>query len=756
MRIEHLRGFPQFVHTINFPIFAIPILKQNTTFMSVIQKIRDKYARWAVVAIALSLLGFILMDAFAGRGSLFSGQSTTVGKINGRKIDYQEFVKKVDITEKLQKDQQGGDLGESGRQQIVQSVWDQEVNDVILSKEYNELGLTVTERELRDILYGANPPQDLKQRFTDPATGVYNAVQAQQFIGQIRKQGAQQDKDQLNQYLESLEKDRLQTKYTSLLSNSIHFPKWFLEKRNVDNSLMAKVSFVSVPYSSIPDSTIKISDKDIQEYVDAHKKSYEQKEENRSISYVTFSAAPNASDSAAAKNSVLALKPQFDTATVYENFIAKNSILPFYAGFISKSAIQQPNKDSILSAPVGVVYGPYLDAGQNPAYVLSKIIDSRVLPDTVKVRHVLVATHQQTQTGELMPVREDTAAKRLIDSIQTLHKAGAIFDSLVAKFSDDPGSKSAGGVYDNVTTGRMVPAFNDFIFTHKAGETGVVKTSFGYHYIEVLSQKGSSPAYKVAYLGKPIIASQETENTAQNAATIFAGDSRNEKAFNENWEKNLRGKGINKLSANDIKPLDYSIQGINGASRKFVKDIFQADKGDIVGPERVGDNYVVALVTEISKEGVASVARVRPSVEPILRNKKKAEQIKKNIGQISTLEAVATKVNQQVQTIDSIRFMGANNMLGYEPKVLGAAFNPANKGKVANEAVPGQAGVYVLRVDNTTTVPVETASIEEQRKSMETQTRQRMMQIMQYGGGNPFVDPLKKAADIKDNRAKFF
>jgi peptidyl-prolyl cis-trans isomerase D len=143
-------------------------------------------------------------------------------------------------------------------------------------------------------------------------------------------------------------------------------------------------------------------------------------------------------------------------------------------------------------------------------------------------------------------------------------------------------------------------------------------------------------------------------------------------------------------------------------------------------------------------------------VEPILRNKKKAELIKKNIGQTSTLEAVASKTNQQIQTLDSVRFSGANNMLGYEPKVLGAAFNPANKGKVTNEPIPGQAGVYVLRTDNVTTVPVEVASIDEQRKMLENQARQRLMGQIQYGGGNPFIEPLKKTATIKDNRAKFF
>jgi peptidyl-prolyl cis-trans isomerase D len=723
--------------------------------MSVIQKIRDKYARWAVIAIALSLLGFIMMDAFAGRGSLFGHRSTTVGKINGKTLEYQDFARKVDIAEKMQKDQ-GYDVGESGRQQIIQSVWDQEVNDVILARQYDELGLSVSEKELRDILFGANPPQDLKQRFSDPKTGVYNGVQAQQFINQIKKQGTQQDKDQLNQYLESLEKDRLMTKYTSLLANSIYFPKWLLEKRNVDNSLIAKVSFVSVPYSTISDSTVKVSDQEIQDYINKHKKDFEQKDETRSISYVTFSAAPNGTDSAAAKTAVLALKAQLDTVTNYEAFTSKNSNMPFYDGFISKNAIQQPNKDSILSAPVGVVYGPYLDAGQQPAFVLSKIIAERQVPDTVKVRHILIATHQQGQGGESMQIRDDSTAKHLIDSIQNLHKSGTSFDTLVAKFSEDPGSKSTGGVYDNVTTGRMVPTFNDFIFTHKPGETGVVKTDYGYHYIEILSQKGSSTGYKIAYVSRPILASQETEDNAQNAASLFAGDSRNEKSFNENWEKNLKSKGINKLSAQDIRPLDFSLQGLNGTSRKFVKDIFEADKGDVVGPERIGDNYVVAVVTETNAAGVASVSRVRPAVEPLLRNKKKAEQIKKNIGQVTTLEQVASKTSQQIQSVDSLHLSGANNMLGYEPKVLGASFNPANKGKVVQEPIAGQAGVYVIRVDNTSTMPVAVANVEEQRKMLEEQTRQRMMQQVQYGGGNPFVEPLKKAANIKDYRAKFF
>ena len=146
--------------------------------MSVIQKIRDKYARWAVVAIALSLLGFILMDALAGRTRLFGGSSTTVGVINGEEIDVQDFERKVKAQEEMAQ-QQGYNMGDESRQQIVQSVWNSEVEQALMTDEFEKLGLTVGDKELKDYLYGANPPADLKQGFTDPNTGVYNAQAAQ-------------------------------------------------------------------------------------------------------------------------------------------------------------------------------------------------------------------------------------------------------------------------------------------------------------------------------------------------------------------------------------------------------------------------------------------------------------------------------------------------------------------------------------------------------------------------------------------------
>ena len=712
--------------------------------MSVIQSIRDRYARIAVIAIAVALSGFILMDAFTGRSRLFGGgNSTTIGKVNGENIDYADFARKVKAQED-QAQQQNYELNDATRQQIIESVWNQEVDQALLKDEFDELGLTVGKKEMNDVLFGANPPQDLKQGFTDPQTGQYNALSAQQYFANLKKSGTPEQKAQMNAYLESLEYQQEVAKYAALLSNSIYYPKWFLEKENTDNSLMAKVAYVSVPYSTISDSAVKVSDDEIKAYINDHKDEFDQKEPTRSIAYISFSAAPTKADSAVVFQQVEALKPQFAAAKDPGTFITQQgSSLDFSDQYFGKSTIQVPNKDSIFALPNGGVYGPYLDQSN---YVLARKIDEKTMPDSAKVRHILIQTNNPQTRQTLL---DDSTAKKRIDSIALAIKNGASFDSLAQRFSDDKSSAVKGGVIDYFPQGQMVKAFNDSVFNGKVGERKIVKTEFGYHLVEILDQKGSQPYYKIAYLAKPIVASQETDNSASNRASEFAGNSRDQKAFDAAFDKDLRGKGYAKLIAADIRPMDFSINGL-GASREFVKAIFDADKGSVLQPYRVGDAYVVAVVTDVQEAGLQSVAKAKPTVEPILRNQKKAAQIKQKIGKVSSLDAVAAATNQQVQSTDSLRFSGERNpALGYEGKVLGAAFNPDNRNKVVPEPIEGQAGVYALRVDNVTSTSVMAGNIDEQRKNLIAQARQ----TMQY---RPPTEVLKKNASIKDNRSKFY
>jgi peptidyl-prolyl cis-trans isomerase D len=716
--------------------------------MSVIQKIRDKYARWAVVAIALSLVGFIMMDAFAGKGSMFnSGRSNTLGKVNGKSINYSDFEKQMQIL--------GAGAPEEQRAGLIQNLWDFDVNNIIVGDEAEKLGLTVTDKEMRDVLYGSNPPQFLAQIFTDRTSGKFDAITAQQQVNQVLKKGSpgQQDYDYITTNIDLAKQQKLSAKYMNLLTNSLYFPKWYLEKRNVDNSLLAKMSFVMVPFASIPDSTIKISDSEIKDFLKKHEDDYKREKETRSIEYVLFSTAPSASDSAAVRSDIEKLKPEFAAATDAAAFIRQNSNIPFDNAYHGKSAIQVPAKDSIFATAVGGVYGPYLDGGN---YMLAKVVDVKSLPDSVKCRHILLGT-VDPQTGQaIMP---DSIAHAKADSIAGAIRNGASFDLLDSLYSTDQVAKQDKGVMTfsstDIQSQNFAKEFGQFIlFDGRPGDKKVVKTQFGWHYIEIMDFINVEPHYKVAYLAKPITPSQETDNQAHNLAAMFAGDSRDYKSFNDNFEKSLKPKGYVKQVAPDLDEMQFNLMGVNGSARQFIKKVFETDKGDIIGPEMLPESYVVAVVTDVTKPGLPGVASVRSMVEPLLRNKKKGETIVKNIGQVSSLEQVASKTGQTVQTADSLRFNGGS-AFGYEPKVLGAVFNPANNGKLVTQPLVGTNGVYVIKVEGQSTTPVETANIDEQRKQLEMQMRQQLMQQMQYGM-NPVLDPLKKTAKIKDYRSKFY
>ncbi len=701
--------------------------------MSIIQDIRDKYAKVTVVLIALALIGFILTDYFQSQSRTRGGStSTTVGVVNGRKIDMKEFNQAVTDIEAGMK-QQGYPTGEGLTEQARTQAWDQQVSIALLEDEFSKLGIGVSKKELGDILYGANPPQELAQQFTDKTTGQYNAAQAKQALEQTLKKGTQEQKDYFNNRIAQWVLQRKYEKYSSMLSNTVNVPKWFVEKQNADNSQMAKVSYVTQTYASIPDSSVKVDDKEIADYISKHKDDFKQ-EESRNIAYVTFNAAPSSADTLLVRNKLMELKAGFDTTDNIQNFLAAEGI-DFYDGYISGKTIQIAAKDSIFKTPFGQVYGPYLDGN---SFVLAKMLGVKQMADTAKVRHIVITLQQ----------RDSAAALKIIDTIRTSLAKGANFDSLAALYSEDQRNKDKGGLFENYTSGQDIPEFNDYVLGNTSGTKGVLKTNYGYHYVEILSQKGSGAAYKIAYLPKEIATSQETVNTALNNANQFFGEAKDAKGFDAAYEKNWKTKGSVKSVATNIKPADAQLQGI-GFSRELVRNIYAAKKGDIVKPERVGDQYIVALVTDVYEEGTQSPALARMMVEPLLRNKKKAEILKKKVGTVTTLEAAGNMLNgAMVQVADSLRIDARQSKsMGFEPKVLGAAFNPANKGKVVNEALEGSQGVYVIRVDEVTSTPVTVGSVDDQRKAMAQQKKQML--------GNP-LGALRNAATIKDKRADRF
>jgi len=695
--------------------------------MSVIQSIRDKGA-WIISAlIALALIAFILQDRFYGRGNLFSN-TTTIGKVNGEKIERAAFEDEVSFQQKMYGQQA------PPREQLLPGVWNQLVNKIIMQDQYDKLGLNYGSRELDGILFGDNSP--LKREFTDPQTGQFKVDEAKQAFAQIKKSKNEEQRKMIKQvYIDPAVESILQNKYQALLQQSAYVPKWLVEKQEADNSLVSSASYAYVPYNSIIDSTIKVSDDEIKSYVNKHLKEFDKDEEERTFSYVTFDGSANTADSAAAKSEVESLKNEFASTTDIKSFLAKSAgDMQFYDGYITKSSIKQRYIDSIVKQGVGKIYGPYLDGG---SYAMAKVLGIKKSADTAKVRHILIATIDG-QSGQR--IREDSTAKKLADSIQTAIKGGANFDSLVVKYSDDPGSKNKGGVYDNVTSGQMVPSFNDFCLGGKVGDKGVVATEYGYHYIEILSLKGNEEAYKIAYLSRPIVASNETISAANDAAAKFAANAKSQKAFQENALK------INKpiQYSGEIKENDFNIPAL-GESRTLVKWLYEHSEGDVSEPTAIGEKYIVAIETYSSKPGSPAIQLVRPMAENFVRNEKKAKKIIEKM-KGSSLDDVAKSAGVTVQKADSLAFASLFVPgIGNEIKLIGAAFNKSYQGK-PSEPIAGNTGVFVLQVNNIGAVAASGA---------EASIRQQLLQNQKMAA-NRGVSALRKAANIKDYRSKFF
>lgn len=706
--------------------------------MSVIQKIRDKYAAVVIAVIALSLVGFILMDAFVGRGKGMGNAGGSVGKVNGQKIERNDFEKKISLQQAMYGQQA------PQREQLISSAWEQTVDEMVMSQEYEKVGLQFTAKELNDVLFGANPPQWLSQQFSDPQTGQFNVSQAKQYFAQIKRQKNNPNLEMFNEaYINPTIAQTLRMKYMALLSESVYVPKWMAERSLADQNSVARFSYVSVPYSTISDSSIKVTDDDIKDYINKHKESFRQDEASRSVSYVTFNAAPSSADTARAFTQVNNLKGDFAAAPDAEAYLARvGTENPYYNGFTLGSKLQIPKADSIKNLANGQVFGPYID-GSN--YTIAKMVDHRNMPDSVKVRHILIKTGDKGQ-----PTLADSIAKARIDSIAAAAKSGADFNALVLKYSDDQGSKNTKGEYTFTSQqfGSLSKEFAETAFYGTAGDKKVVKVDnqaySGYHYIEVLEQKKIEPAYKIAYLAKPIEASQETINNANNEAAQFAANSRSRKQFEENAAK----QGLTVLTTPDIKQNDYQVAAL-GESRQFVRWVYENKVGDVSEPQEIGDKFVVAVITGASDKGLMSVAKARATAEPLVINEKKAQQIistKFNRG--STVEQIAQGAGVSVMHADSVSFAQPFiPSIGQEPKVAGAAFNRNIQNKVS-EPIAGNTGVFVIRGEGISALPNTNVDAEGLRNQMLMQ--QKQMSAYQS------LEALKKAADIKDNRFDFY
>ncbi|MBL7705029.1 MAG: SurA N-terminal domain-containing protein [Taibaiella sp.] len=712
--------------------------------MAIIQKIRDKYAKVAGGVIVLALVGFVLMDATSGgRGGGLFGPSSTVAKIDGNKIDVTDYDKAVSAQEEQMR-AQNRPMDENATAQLRDQVLNQMVMDKLTGELNEKLGISVSDVELKEMLNPANPDPMVRQAFTNPQTGEFMGDR----IAQYERTKDAKMKAEWESFKNALIASKIQAKLNSLLTGSLYTPKFVLDDLNDGRANAANISFVNLPYTLISDDKVKVTDEDINKYVAANKKMFEVKEPNRSIDYIAFDIKPSAEDSNRVRTQLEELKEKMATTTDIDNFVKVNSSVPVPVAYQSEEAINQmPVADMIKTAAIDAIVGPFA-YGQDMA--LAKVMERATLPDTVKVRHILIATKQGGQN-----VRTDAQAQARVDSMLALEKSGVPFDSLIKTFSDDNIAQNPTGEYELPLSQRsgFTKEFGDFAFSGAgAGSSKVVKvesTNYsGLHYIQIIKKSDKNVnSTKIAYVIKPIVIDNSTYNKAYAAASAFATKVANAPA---NFAKEAAASGLVVQSAQGLNRNSSLVQGV-GASGELVKWAYEAKAGAASPIFNVGANkIVVAKLSEINEPGILKPAgAMKTSIENIIRQQKKAQLLIDANKQKTSLADIAAANQVEIATVDSITFSSPMIQgLGNEPKVLGYTFFKGFKEGTLSPGIAGFSGVQFITVNQRYTKPGMGRDLKMERQMSEAMLKSRAAQMILEG--------LRQSVKFEDLRYKLY
>ena len=474
----------------------------------------------------------------------------------------------------------------------------------------------------------------------------------------------------------------------------------------------------------------------------------------RNLKFVEFKEVASIEDEEAIKNSVIALlnnKVEYNDVSKLndtiiglretkdvENFINTYSDVKYNDNFVSKNTLPATVQDSIFKLGVGQYYGPYKDNGM---FKISKVVAEKTIPDSVKVRHILIP-FVGAQSAQPDVTQTEAEAKKTADSVLAVVKANkSKFPELVTALSSDLGSVEKGGEYDFHPYNTMVPEFNDFEFEGKTGDLGVVKTAFGFHIIEILGQKEKNRVLKIATLGQKIEPSEKTIDDVFNATSKFE-IAIQDKDFQEVATKN----SYEVKPVNGIKELDENIPGL-GSQRSIVRWAFEdgTKVGDYKRFSIPNGGFVVVQLSASNKKGLMSVEAASVTAIPEIRKEKKAKMIREKIAGKS-MDAIASSQNVTVQNASAVNMKNPTlSGAGNEPLVVGNAFGLKVGQK--SKLIDGNNGVYMIEVTNKTEAP----------KLDNYQAVANRLTAARVGAAQVKVyNALKEAAEIEDNRAKFY
>lgn len=703
--------------------------------MAVINKIREK-SGWAVGAIAVGLLIFMVLgDLLGPQSRLFGRGDTIVGEIAGKEITIQEFDETLEgVKRNFINQNQGRQPNENEMGPLRDQAWNQLIFKVAFQKEFDRLGLAVTDEELVDMVQGNHIHPAIQQSFMDPQTGQFDRSKVIEYLKNLDKAPAEQQAAWAS-FEQSLGPDRMRIKYDNLIKQSAYVTTQEAKNFNEEQNAQASVKYLFIPYFTLSDSAFKVTDDQLKAYLEKNKNKYKA-EPSRSVEYVTVSVAPSDNDKSAAKEEVESLAKQFQNSTNDSLFVAANSETPFNASYVNIG--QLPEKLKSVSLTEGAIFGPYEENGTFTMYKVTDVKEGGT--PSIRASHILFKPAGETPEAK-------AEAKKKAEEVLGQIKGGASFEEMARQHGSD-GTASQGGDLGWFNQGNMVPEFDKAVFDAKS--TGLlptlVETSFGYHIVKVTEPK-TTRSYQIATVTRNIGSSDDTRDAAFRKADELAGTSKNAEDFKANIAKD---KSYVKAEAKNLRQNDRFVNNLSNA-RELVRWTFNKDTkvGDVSPVFEVDEQFVVAVLTGKTEKDEMNIEARREELTAAVRNEEKAKQIREKLNNAKgTLEEIAAKYGPeaQVRTASNVTFGSANiEGAGIEPVAVGKIFG-LKPGK-RTEAIEGQGGVLMAELQQITPAApaADLASIKKQMQGM------RMARL-----DNAVYEAIKAEADIKDSRVKFF
>lgn len=712
--------------------------------MATLQKIRSK-GPLLVIVIGLALFAFIAGDAWKVLQPHQGKQD--VGEVNGEVLSAQDYQKMVDELSEVIKLTNGlNSLTEDQLNNVKDQVWQSYVNNKLIAEQAEKLGLKVTDAEIQSIIDQGTHPLLMQTPFRNPQTGMFDKDMLKKFLVDYANLNASQMPAQYVEYYQkmgafwqfvekTLTQSTLAEKYQNLVAKSLISNPVAAEDAFNSRTEQSDLLLAGVPYSSINDSTVQVSDSEIKDRYNEKKEQFKQLVETRDIRYIDVKVVPSDADRKAVEKEVTEYSNQLASTTAdFGTFVRSTGSSVNYSDVpVSKSVFPADVASRLDSTNVNEVYGPYYnqtDDSFNAFKLLAKVSS----PDSIQFRQIQVYADTEEKT------------KTLADSIYNALKGGADF-AAVAKIYGQTGE--ATWVNAQSWEGSELDADNSkFINTllnQPVNELANLNMGQANLILQVMNKKSMQTKYKVAVVKREVEFSKETYNAAYNKFSQFVAQN----TTIDSMVKNAEESGYTLMPRTDLSSAEHYVGGVR-STREALKWIFAAKPGEVSPLYECGENdhLMVVALDKIHEAGYRDINSVAEMLRAEIRRDKKAEKIMEEMKKYNSIAQVKGMKDAVSDSVKHVTFSAPAyiSVTRSSEPVIGAVAAKTAANKVS-APIKGNGGVYMIQV-----YAKEKGSEKFDAKQEETTLTNMAVRI----AGNQIINDLYQKAKVVDQRYLFF